>query len=261
MEEKQEKAALKSRLKVARKQAFGIFISIDGEAKALDTTSSRKYKQRSRKRHHASIRSVGGCLELLPTRNDYCFPQRLQKSHWISRNAGVIQNVCQCVRGALCGKRPGPRQQESTSPSWSSVQRISACSWRRLVRALRVTQVERTMFVERKRVLEIGAASADAPHKRDPRRQVSDEPNLSRMQHVRWCLGLGANRLFCQTLTVITQPPVVVLDDNSGSAMHFGSGAGLGRHNFPDNVATLADIINCHAEMASSNRPLGKPDN
>ena len=66
------------------------------------------------------------------------------------------------------------------------------------MRALRVTQVERTMFVERTRALEIGAASADAPHKRDPRRQVSDEANLSRVQRVRWWLGLGANRLFCQ---------------------------------------------------------------
>ena len=97
---------------------FNIFISVDEEAKVLDTTSSRKDKQRSRKRHHASIRSVGGCLELLPTRNEYCFLQRLQKSHWISGNPGVIQNVCRWVRGALCGKRPGPRQQESTSQSW-----------------------------------------------------------------------------------------------------------------------------------------------
>ena len=126
----------------------------------------------------------------------------------------------------LCSRR-APLQ------AGSSVQRISACSWRRLAHTLQVTQVERTKFVERTRVLEIGAASADSPHERDPRRQVSDEANLSRMQHVRWWLGLGANRLFCQKLTVITQLPIVLLDDNSGSAMHFGFGAGLRRHNFP----------------------------
>ena len=86
--------------------------------------------------------------------------------------------------------------------------------------------------MERARVLEIGAASVDAPHKRDPRRQKSVEANLSRMQHVRWWLGFGANCLFYQRFTVITQLPVVVPDDNTGLTMHFGSGAGVGRHNF-----------------------------
>ena len=32
---------------------------------------------------------------------------------------------------------------------------------------------------------------------------------------------------------VITELPVVVLDDNAALTMHFGSGASLGRHNFP----------------------------
>ena len=124
-------AEFKLRLEVAGQQAFDIFISVDEEAKALDTTSSRKERQSRRKRYHVFL--------------FFFF--------------------------SFCG--------------------------------------------------------------RDPRRQVSDEANLSRMQHVRWWLGLCANRLFCQKLTVITQLPVVVLDDNSCSAMHFGSGAGLGRHNFP----------------------------
>ena len=88
-----------SRLEFARKQAFENFISIDGEAKVLDTTSSREERQRRRKRYHASFRSVGDCLELMPTRNDYCFLQRHQKSSWISGNPGVIQNVCQWVLG------------------------------------------------------------------------------------------------------------------------------------------------------------------
>ena len=44
--------------------------------------------------------------------------QRLQKSSWNSGNPGVIQNVCQWVRDGLSGKRPGPRQQESTSQNW-----------------------------------------------------------------------------------------------------------------------------------------------
>ena len=48
-------AEFKSRLEVARKQAFEIFISIDGEAKALDTTSSRKERQSRRKRFYVSI--------------------------------------------------------------------------------------------------------------------------------------------------------------------------------------------------------------
>ena len=53
------------------------------------------------------------------------------------------------------------------------------------------------------------------------------------MQHVRWWLGFGANRLFCPQFTVITQLLIVVLDDNSGLTMRFGSGAGVGRHNLP----------------------------
>ena len=47
-----------------------------------------------------------------------CFLQRVPESPWECGNTGVIQNVCQWVRDALCGKRPGPRQQESTSQSW-----------------------------------------------------------------------------------------------------------------------------------------------
>ena len=114
------------------------------------------------------------------------------------------------------------------------------------------------MFVERTRALEIGAASADAPHKRDPRRQVSDEANLSRMQRVRWWLGLGANRLFCQKLTVITELPIVVLDDNFGLIMHLDLALASDDTTFLDCVATLADIINCHAEMAIRQSDAGK---
>ena len=45
---------------MARKQAFDIFISIDGEAKALDTTSSREERQ-SRKRFYVFFfHSTGG---------------------------------------------------------------------------------------------------------------------------------------------------------------------------------------------------------
>ena len=115
-----------------------------------------------------------------------------------------------------------------------------------------IAQDRRTKFVERTRALEIGAASIDAAHKRDPRRQMSNVANLSRMQHVRWWLGFGANRLFCQRFTVITQLPTVVLDDNSGLTMHLGSGAGVGRHNF------LRQGRN--AGRPSGIRQLGKPD-
>ena len=154
----------------------------------------------------------------------------------------------------LCSRR-APLQ------AGSSVQRISACSWRRLARALRVTQVERTMFVERTRALEIGAASADAPHKRDPRRQVSDEANLSRVQRVRWWLGLGANRLFCQTLTVITELPVVVLDDNAtgDQAFWIWSWPGTTQLSTVSRRWPTSSIVTLR--WPSSNRPLGKPDN
>ena len=112
-----------SRLELARKQAFENFISIDGEAQVLDTIFSREERQRRRKRYHASFRSVGDCHELLST--NICFLQRVPESPWKWGNTGVIQNVCQWVRGALCGKRPGPRQQESTSQNWR--QRAQNC--------------------------------------------------------------------------------------------------------------------------------------
>ena len=54
-----------------------------------------------------------------------CFLQRVPESPWKCGNTGVIQNVCQWVRDALCGKRPGPRQQESTSQNWR--QRAQNC--------------------------------------------------------------------------------------------------------------------------------------
>ena len=102
------------------------------------------------------------------------------------------------------------------------------------------TQDGRTKFVESTRVLEISAASVDAAHKRDPRRQMSNEANLSRMQHVRWWLGFGANRLFCQRFKVITQLPTVVLDDNSGLTVRLDLEPASDDTTFLDRVATLA---------------------
>ena len=121
-----------------------------------------------------------------------------------------------------------------------------------------ITQDGRTKFVESTRVLEIGAASVDAAHKRDPRRQMSNEANLSRMQHVRWWLGFGANRLFCPQFTVITQLPIVVLDDNTGLTMRLDLEPASDDTTFHDRVATLAEIIRSHAEMAIRYSAAGK---
>ena len=151
-------AESKSRLEAAGKQAFNIFISVDGEAKALDTTSSRKDIQRSRKRHHAFFRSVGDCLELLPTRNEYFFYSG-SKSRLGFRETQALSRMFACESEAhFAAKDLGLCSRRAPLEAGSSVQRISARSWRRLARALRVTQVERTTFVERKSVLEIGAA-------------------------------------------------------------------------------------------------------
>ena len=52
--------------------------------------------------------------------------QRLQKSSLeFEKPRRYPENVCQWVRDALCGKRPGPRQQESTSQNWR--QRAQNC--------------------------------------------------------------------------------------------------------------------------------------
>ena len=63
---------------------------------------------------------------------------------------------------------------------------------------------------------------------------MSDEANLSRMQHVRWWLGFGANRLFCPQFTVITQLRIVVLDDNSGLTMRLDLEPALDDRTFLD---------------------------
>ena len=116
----------------------------------------------------------------------------------------------------------GPRHQISTSQNWRQRAKIFLLAARDDRRALSgITQDGRTKFVESTRVLEIGAASVDAAHKRDPRRQLSNEAKCSRMQPVRWWLGFCANRLFCPQFTVITQLAIVVLDDNTGLTMRF----------------------------------------
>ena len=90
---------------------------------------------------------------------------------------------------------------------------------------------------------------------------MSDEAKLSRMQHVRWWLGVSANRLFCPQFTVITQLPVVVADDNSGLTMRSGSGARFGRHNFPRQGRNAGrGHQNVTLRWPSGIRPLGKPD-
>ena len=69
---------------------------------------------------------------------------------------------------------------------------------------------------------------------------MSNEANLSRMQHVRWWLGFGANRLFCQRFKVITQLPTVVLGDNSGLTLRLDLEPASDDTIFFDRVATLA---------------------
>ena len=69
---------------------------------------------------------------------------------------------------------------------------------------------------------------------------MSDEAKLSRMQHVRWWLGVGANRLFCPQFTVITQLLVVVPDDSSGLTVRFDLEPASDDTTFHDRVATLA---------------------
>ena len=247
-----------SRLELARKQAFENFISIDGQAQVLDTIFSREERQRRRKRYHASFRSVGDCLELLSTRNEYLFSTAGPR---VALEMRKHRRYPECLP---VGPRRTLRQKAWSSAAGAHLSKLEAACTEFLLaagddwRALSgITQDGRTKFVERTRALEIGAASVDAPHKRDPRRQMSVEANLSRMQHVRWWLGFGANRLFCPQFTVITQLPVVVPDDNPGLTMHFGSGAGVGRHNFP-RQATLAEINTLR--WPSGIRQLGKPD-
>ena len=87
---------------------------------------------------------------------------------------------------------------------------------------------------------------------------MSDEAKLSRMQHVRWWLGVGANCLFYQRFTVITQLPVVVPDDNSGLTVRLDLVLASAGTNFFDRVATLAEITKCHAEMAVRHSAAGK---
>ena len=208
-------------------------ISIEGEAQALDTIFSREERQRRRKRCHASFRSVGDCLEL------FINEERIMFSTVGPRVALEMRKHRRYPECLPVGPRRTLRQKAWSSEAGAHLSKLEAACKELLLAAgddrralFGIAQDGRTKFVERTRVLEIGAASVDAPHKRDPRRQMSVEANLSRMQHVRWWLGFGANRLFCQ-FTVITQLLMVVLDDNSGLTIRFGSGAGVGRHNLP----------------------------
>ena len=211
---KADSAEFKSRLEVARKQAFDIFNSIEGEAQALDTIFSREERQRRRKRCHASFRSVGDCLELFINEERIMFSTVGPTVALEWRITGVIQNVCQWVRDALCGKRPGPRQQQSTSQNWR--QRAQNCCSQLETTGARSPGSRRMGGPSswRGREYSKSVRPPSTRRTRDPRRQMSDEAKLSRMQHVRWWLGVGANCLFYQRFTVITQLPVVVPDDN-----------------------------------------------
>ena len=136
-------------------------------------------------------------------------------------------------RDALCGKRPGPRQQERTSQSWRQrAQNFCLQLETTGARYLGSRRMGNTKFVERTRALEIGAASVDAPH------EGSKEANVRRGKSFAHAARQVVARVWCKfvssahSFTVITQLPVVP-DDNPGLTMHFGSGAGVGRHNFP----------------------------
>ena len=172
---KLDSAEFKSRLEVARKQAFDIFNSIEGEAQALDTIFSREERQRRRKRCHASFRSMGDCLEL------FINEERIIFSTVGPRVALEMEKHKRYPECLPVGPRRSLRQKAWSSAAGEHLSKLEAACTELLLaagddrRALSgIAQDRRTKFVERTRALEIGAASVDAPH------EGSKEANVRR---------------------------------------------------------------------------------